>query len=305
MAASSLDPAFRVAAPVLDAPAGPGPAVLQRPCKPADITATATTRASGGAVWGVIRLRGKHCSLHLDDGPTMLLDSSGTALHLAPMTRHTNELVGDPRADIPLAAGDALWGFSWAGSWCGPRAASVVLPLVDRSSGTTKSYGTAKARLIGRQPGCSGSSAATLTQGYAGSDRSGDDFSSSASAVLPAPPAWGDLRASLALPATVSPTRIPVSPLTITNPTDRTITLLPCPTYTLEIGGWNSVQSGIDNSLPCTGSMVVPARGHLRVSLPAVAYGEGQPHQFRRGTRVTVRVAIANLSTVTASTVVG
>src|SRR3954471_23462359 len=98
---SPLDAAFHVAAPVLLAPSGPGPALMQKPCKPADVTATATTRLIGGAVQGVIRLIGHACSLHISGGPSALLDATGHRLAVPLQARPADQFIGDPRPDLP------------------------------------------------------------------------------------------------------------------------------------------------------------------------------------------------------------
>ena len=286
------------------APAGPGPAQWQRPCRPGDVTATATTRAIGGAVQGVIRLLGRHCSLHISNGPTALVGENGARLDVA-LKQRSNELIGDPRPDLSLAAGDVLWGFSWTGSWCGPRAAGVVVPLVDDTAAASTSYGTVVAPISGEQLRCTSGSTALLTQGYGGPDAIGDDFSDGPEAVLPRPAAWSELTAALILPDKVTATSIPSPTLVISNPTDEAVVLLPCPAYGLEVAAGSDTLTSIADPLPCSGTMVVPAHDSLRIHLATITYGTGQPRPDRPGTQVTVSVAIAGIHTAVAATRVG
>jgi hypothetical protein len=124
------DSAFRVAAPALDFAAGPGPAIEQASCVPSDVTATAQTRAIPSGVIGVVELVGAHCSLHISTSLTELLDSAGNGLAIpVDATVTTVNPALNQRTDIPLAIGIAGWGFTWRGSWCGPKATAVVIAL--------------------------------------------------------------------------------------------------------------------------------------------------------------------------------
>lgn len=254
---------------------------------------------------GVIRLLGDHCSLHVMNGPTALLGDKGKALSVPLQARSAQDFAGDPRPDLPLAAGDVLWGFTWAGSWCGPRAGFVLVPLVDEYTVTHKSYGSVRARVRGDQLPCTAGSHATLTQGYGGDDAVGGEFSAGAEAVLPAPSAWRDLRATVALPTSVGATQVPAYVLTLSNPTGRPVTLLPCPDYGFEVDAGNSSMADNNGPLPCSGSMSIPSRGSLSFTLSAITIGEGQPHPYMKGTRVSVRVAIGGVPTATARSHIG
>jgi hypothetical protein len=135
-----------------------------------------------------------------------------------------------PRYDIPLGAGDALWGFTWTGSWCGPKAATVVIPMTDdpRDPAAKGPYGDLRVPLTGPQPPCTGVSRSALRPGVAGAP-GGPTWP--ADPVLPAPADWAGLSATLTLPATSPSGLVPAAVFTLLNRTGAAITLSPCPEY--------------------------------------------------------------------------
>jgi hypothetical protein len=288
---------------MLMAPAGPA-AVRQRPCHPVDVTATATTRAIVGGVAGVVHLQGKSCSLHVTLGTTGLLDAAGHHLKLTVVTKQSKVNPPDNvRPDLELAQGRALWGFTWTGSWCGAKAATVVLPMTDDPSDPNNKgpYRTLQARLIGPQPLCTGRSSAVLRSGVPGST-AGVHWP--ADAVLPAPPSWAALGASISLPATSDPSVLAPFTLTLTNPTAQPIALSPCPEYTFLLAAGSTEQAG-PGVLPCHAHETVPAHGSAQFTIPAQDYAWLPATRVPAGTRITVRVAIAAAPTATATTRAG
>jgi hypothetical protein len=283
----------------------------QPPCKPDDVRATASTKAIVGGVAGVITLDGTHCALHITRGPTRLLDASGHELPAAlDATTPKVNPPENPRPDLALADGHALWGFTWTGSWCGPAAASVVVPMTDDPTWPDAAgpYGDLHVPLSGPAPTCTGSSHAVLRPGVAG--RPAED-SSPAEAVLPAPPSWAGLEESLSIPATVSNT-LPPYTLTLTNPTETPITLSPCPAYGYAISvsragkGYPSAQDSFGpGSLPCPSRSQIDPYQSVTLTLPGVEIDAGSPTPYPKGSLVTVEVAIAGVATAKAVAHVG
>ena len=221
---------YLVGASVLLWPAGPGPALMQRPCQTRDVNATAVTKTIVGGVAGVLHLTGTGCSLHISQGPQQLVAADGPML--AVRTDDTPPATNPPRVprdDLPLAAGNVLWGFTWTGSWCGPRAAGIVIVMKDDPgvNGDHGSYGAVRAPLTGPQPACVGDSDAVLRPGIAGNPAD-DQGPVAADAVLPVPPAWAGLRGGVTIPSTVTDA-VPAFTYTLTNRTDLPIPLSPAP----------------------------------------------------------------------------
>jgi hypothetical protein len=293
------DSAFRVAAPILDAAAGPGPAPDQPACLPSDVTATAQTRPIASGVAGVVELVGAHCSLHISSWPTELLDSAGNTLAIpvdATVTAVNPAL--NQRTDIPLGIGVAGWGFTWRGSWCGPAAAAVVIALdPDPSQPASGSPTHIVVPLSGPAPPCEGHTDAVLVPGVPGGPTD---------ATLTPPPEWAGLRASLTLPATTDGHTLPAAVVELHNTTAVPITISPCPDYVLDID--SSVSGGTEmdgggGAMPCPQSArVVPAHGTISYHLDAQPYDQGGPgNGANHGSIVTARFAIAGIATARAT----
>jgi hypothetical protein len=291
---------WQVAAPELlraDGPITP----YRRRCAPGQITATAQTRLSTDGVVGVVTLSGDHCSIPVDEGPTELLAATGDRLAVRSVEMNPQDNPGQNiRPDIAFANGQAIWGFSWTGSWCGAAAASVVLPTYDPSTDSLLPVGHVRARLSGPQPACQGTSHSTLTAGAAGLPTE---------PVLPPPAAWSGLTARLHVARVTDGNELTQLVATLRNSTDRPIALDPCPSYTMEfishITGFGKKPTtgtevnGANGSFGCRQpATVVPANGEVAFHLPDRADDAGTsaiPHST-----VTIRFAIAGVPTATA-----
>lgn len=291
---------YLAAAPMLGAPSGgpvePGPA-----CTPQTVQATARTVDMLDGVAGVITFSGKDCQLHIRLGPTSLLDAAG---HPLPVELDSIPPLLNPadnaRPDLTLSSGQAIWGFTWTGSWCGPRATTIVVPMNDAPVvyGVQTSYGDLHVPLTGPLPACHGRSDSILRPGVPG--RADEP-------VLPAPPAWAPLRAAVSVP-TATATGVPPYTMTLTNSTSTSIPLSPCPAFgslvAVARAGTGS-PSGEDSFgsrvLRCPSHAEVPAHGSLTLQLPAADFGG----TYETGSLVTVQVAIAGVGTASATTHVG
>jgi hypothetical protein len=196
-----------------------GPPRRQPDCRLAQITATATLRRIAAGVAGVVRLHGRSCSLTLAFEAVSLLDSHG---HRLPITVDTHAAVGDfDRPDIALAGGAADWGFAWVGSWCGPAATAVRIPLTGRYAGADLDV-----PLRGPGPPCGGRSHATLALGAAG------DLDGQGAATQPAPHTWRHLHEQVLLSRSTDGESISRVDVRLTNTTGQPIVLSPCPSLT-------------------------------------------------------------------------
>jgi hypothetical protein len=296
------DSAFRVAAPVLDYAVGPGPAPVQPACVPSDVTASAHTRPIASGVAGVVELVGAHCSLYISTSPTELLDSAGNNLAVpVDATVTTINPALHQRTDVDFALGSVDWGFTWRGSWCGPKAASIVIDL-DANSSQPASGSTEQivAPLTGPAPPCQGHSAVVLIPGVPGGPTD---------ATLTPPPEWAGLRATLTLPATTDGSTLSSAVVQLENTTAAAIVMSPCADYALDIdnatAGGSALQGG-GGSLPCPHTPeVVPANGAISYELGPQTYDEGDPAGgATKGSTVTARFAIAGISTARATSLV-
>lgn len=297
-------PPWLVGAPALQYPSGPG--IPDAPtCSAAQVTATATTRPIVGGVAGVISLKASGCGLHITHGPTALLSRTGKSLGVRlDSTQPKVNPPLDPRSDWPLLTGDAVWGFTWTGSWCGVAAAQVLLPMTGdpHDPADEEDHGTLRIPLTGPQPSCSGRSTSVLRIGIPGRAEEG---------VLPAPPEWSELRGAVSLPDVLHGT-LPPYELTLSNPTAQAIWLSPCPQVGVLLAVRNSVghdPSASDTfggqTLSCPVPPVVPAHGSVHVTLQGWDFDQGIEQPYHPGSVVTVEVAVAGMATAKAVAHVG
>jgi hypothetical protein len=118
---------FRMAPPPQEV-IGPVP-MLRATCTPQQISATAATRRTDGGVLGVIRLVGavvshkyglaERCTLPIARGPSALIGTDGRPLKVPLSGGDPTSPPANPRPDMALNDGNAIWGFAWLGSYCG------------------------------------------------------------------------------------------------------------------------------------------------------------------------------------------
>lgn len=273
-----------------------GPMTFRRPdCRPGQIAAQAQTRRSTYGVLGVVHLRGTRwyrmprihqrlrCSLPVRRGPTALLDGAGRRL---PVPLEPMSPVNPPanvRSDIPLSNGEAVWGFSWLGSWCGPAPAAVLLPLA------TRPRSTLRVPLTGASPGCAGRSSSRLIDGIAGD---------SADGVQPPAPAFAHLRLHLSVePGT---TRRQVADLdAVLTTTGPAVVLSPCPSFAGR--DWARSRGGFSDplataTLGCLGDPPVITVGQpLRFTVAGPSLTQSGRRGARPGSTVRLTVGVAGV----------
>jgi hypothetical protein len=262
---------------------GPTPPA-QAPCNATDVTASATTRPIRHGVAGIVRLKGDHCSIDSKAGPDELR-SGDTALGVRAIPwNQQSDPVAVPGYEFPLAAGNAVWSFTWTGSWCGSHATSIVMPL-------TNSHGDVVAPLAGPHPACAAGPTTTpsiLRAGAPGIPGQPD---------LPAPAEWSGLRAKLHLPKVLHSAKLPHLAVRLRNITGHDIVLAPCPAYAIVAfnrRGEGGTAKGYGSSFPCPGHpRVIPAHGAPIVAIPASHYSRRlvAPH----GGHVKVTFAIRDV----------
>lgn len=279
---------FRLAGPLGEVPII-GPAVIPRAtCTAKQITASAATRRTIGGVLGVVRLRGDvvandsgyplRCSLPISHGPSRLIAADGRSLPVRLANGNARYPAGNPRSDLPLASGDAIWGFAWFGSACDDRAVALEVPL--------KQGGSIRAPLRGPQPLCS-SGGSVLVDGIAG--RPGEP-------VQPARPEYAQLRLSGHIESGTTPYRVAPIKLTLRTVGTNPVPLDPCPAYSSSV--WANARNGGFGgtyklgALACTQTVRVIRPGHpLRFTV-----GSGWLDETAiRGSTVHVDIGIAGV----------
>jgi hypothetical protein len=251
----------------------------KRTCRPHEVSATATTRHSPDGVVAVVILTTRHaCDIHVGDLDPTLFDADGNSLSVP--------VVAD--LDTTNPAQNPNWwpfttlGFGWDGSWCGAPAATVVVPL---------KKGTVQAPLSGPQPGCSGTSTATIVPGTFG--HPGDPVQS-------APPEWRFLSASFHVPKVTRTPSLVHPTVTFTNSSDQPVVLGPRPTYAIGIHdkyGDGTEAAGLRRLPTRAAGRTVPAEGSLRVELPTQSIVD--VYRDLRGRPVSVTFAMAGVPTAT------
>jgi hypothetical protein len=264
-------------------------------CTVGQITARAATRRTVDGVLGVIRLRGavvthRHgvalrCALPIRRGPAALIGAGGRRLAVPLSVGDTTDPPSNPRPDLALNDGDAIWGFAWLGSHCGTPARAVAVPLyhADRR--------WLRVALHGPQPGCASTSRASwLIDGVAG--RPGQP-------VQPPRPEYSQLRLDGRIDA--GSTTLGLGPIELTLFTTGTAPLVldPCPVYagrddaTAHPGGFSDpIESG---HLPCTHHRVVIRPGHpLHWTIAAISFTQFG-HRALAGSTVYVDIGIGGV----------
>jgi hypothetical protein len=274
-----------------------GPLTVPRAiCRPQQISATAATRRTEGGVLGVIRLVGavvthrdglaERCTLPVTRGPLALLGADGGRLKVPLSRGDRTSPPSNPRPDIALNNGNAIWGFAWLGSYCGAPARAIEVPL-DKAN-----QASLRVPLRGPQPTCNAQTAASrLIDGIAGAP---------GQPVQPPRPDYSSLRLTGQIePGTTHSLLAPID-LTLRTIGSAQVILDPCPAYagrdeaTARSGGFDDpIHSGY---LPCTKQPAVVRPGHpLHWTVPATSLLQTPGTGAIPGTTVWVRLNIAGV----------
>jgi hypothetical protein len=276
-------------------------------CMPQQIRATAATRRTGGGVLGVIRFIGavvshrdgvaERCTLPIARGPSALIAADGRHLKVPLSSGDRTSRPENPRADIPLTVGKAIWGFAWLGSYCGPPARAIEVPLHYAREGSLR------VPLSGPQPPCKPSAGASmLIDGVAGGP---------GQPVQPPRPEYSNLRLTGQIePGTTGDQLAPID-LTLRTVGSAPVTLDPCPAYagrdygTAHTGGFSApISTGY---LPCTKHAAVIRSGHpLHWTIPATSFMQSGPGSAAiPGSTVYVQLGIAGVPPLRLKTTAG
>jgi hypothetical protein len=265
-------------------------------CTSQQIRATAATRRTGGGVLGVIRLVGavvshrdgeaERCTLPIARGPSALIGTDGQPLRVPLSGGERTSPPANPRPDIALNNGNAIWGFAWLGSYCGTPARAIEIPLHHAGQASLR------VPLHGPQPACEpATGASTLIDGIAGAP---------GQPVQPPRPDYSSLRLTGHIePGTTSGRLAPID-LTLRIIGSAPVTLDPCPAYagrddaTARSGGFSDpISSGY---LPCTSHAAVIRPGHpLHWTIPATSLLQTPGTGAIPGTTVYVQLGIAGV----------
>lgn len=273
-----------------------GIALPRATCTPRQISATAATRRTEGGVLGVIRLVGavvshgnagdERCTLPIAQGPSALLGTDGRRLKVPLSDGDRTSPPANPRPDIDLTIGDAIWGFAWLGSYCGVPARAVEIPLDHAGESFLR------VPLRGPQPACNPAAGASmLIDGIAGAP---DD------PVQPPRPDYSSLRLTGHIqPGTTSSQLAPID-LTLSTIARAPVTLDPCPAYagtdyaTARSGGFSDPISTL--YLPCLDHAVEVRSGHpLRWTVPTTSLLLTPGTGAIPGSTVSVQLGIAGV----------
>ncbi|HEX3708069.1 MAG TPA: hypothetical protein VHV76_15690 [Mycobacteriales bacterium] len=229
-------------------------------CRLSDLRATAALHPDGTLVEGAAVVQGHRCSLSVSAAPT-LVDRTGRQLPIPVVRPPVTD--SPPGYDFAFGlSGEVTVGFTWRGSWCGARAASLQL----RVNG-----GDLRIPLSGAQPTCAGSSNTELIPGIVGGSPNPNQ------AVQGPPPEWSKLKVSVTAQPFVRDTHLGVLRVVLLNPTSRPVVLTPDPTYL--VGLWDTHGEGTagiaERPLPAKlAGTVVPAHGYARISLPPIRFND-------------------------------
>jgi hypothetical protein len=266
-------------------------------CTPRQISATAATRQTDGGVLGVIHLVGAvvshrnglaaRCTLPIARGPSALIGTNGRLLNVPLSGGDRTSRPANPRPDIALNNGNAIWGFAWLGSYCGAPARAIEIPLAHAGEASLR------VPLRGPQPACNPAiGTSTLIDGIAGAP---------GEPVQPPRPDYSSLRLTGHIePGTTSDQLAPID-LTLRTIGTTPVTLDPCPAYaggadgTARSGGFGGpISSGF---LPCTSHTAVIRPGHpLHWTIPASSFLQSGPGSGAiSGSTVYVQLGIAGV----------
>ncbi|HTR68990.1 MAG TPA: hypothetical protein VMH41_02025 [Mycobacteriales bacterium] len=247
----------------------------RRTCKSSEVNATAETRrAPDGVVAVAVLTTDRKCDIHVGELKPTLYDAQHNPLDLP--------VVDNP--DTANPASNEGWipkttlGFAWDGSWCGPDATTVSIPL-------TK--GAVEATFNGPEPKCTGTSASTIIPGAFGNGRE---------PVQGAPPEWRFLTTSFHVPAVTRSPSFVHPRVTFTNSSDQPVVLRPFATYGIGVRdkyGDGTEVLALHPLRLAAGADTVPADGLLTVKLPS----ESIVTDYRnlRGRRVTATFSMAGV----------
>jgi hypothetical protein len=273
-----------------------GVALPRATCAARQISATAATRRTGGGVLGVIRLVGavvshrygfaERCTLPIAQGPSALIGADGRRLTVPLSGGDRTSPPANPRPDLALSEGDAIWGFAWLGSYCGAPASAIEIPL--------DHVGQAPLRipLSGPQPRCQPStSPSMLIDGIPGA---------AGEPVQPPRPDYTSLRLTGHIARGTNTGQLAPIDLTLRTIGNAPITLDPCPAYagrdwaTARSGGFSDpIASGY---LPCTSHPAVIRPGHpLHLTIPATSLLQTPGTGAIPGSTVYVQLGIAGV----------
>ena len=245
----------------------PGPYGQDVPaCRPAQIRAKATGQRSVYGVLAVIHLTGtaRHrvpnlhssvpCPLALAQAPVALLDYAGRPLAVPQNS-------GQPSMETEGSAvegGNAIVGLAWLGSYCGPRAASIRMPLSEPAGAAVR------VPYDGPSPPC--------TDGQSDSKLYRGATASPGEPVDPPPPAWNQLRLTLHAGAGTTTRQLGQIKAILTNVGKTTVYLSPCPWYS----GWYDANTRANGGF---GSGI--SNGQLACTHEVTAIAPGRPYTFR------------------------
>jgi hypothetical protein len=269
----------------------------QRPCKASDVVTSARLSPALDGVLGVIVVTGKSCSLTVDVTKIRLLGADGRALNVPAGKGNPVNPPDELGSGFAEAAGSVSVGFAWTGSYCGPAANSLTIPLLPA---------TLRIRLVGASPTCRSGNRSLLVSGIV--DRPG-------APVEPAPRAWLSLRARLVLPAVVKPGPIPAS-VVLTNSAPAPVSLSgPCPTAAAGMVIPLRPSSGVHGESEAAGSnggdlcrvnMAVPAKSSLTVQLGKLSAAPEDPRNpWWKGEKLTVEWGMAGVPMAQATATIG
>ena len=275
-----------------------GPALMRRAaCMPGQIRAIAATRRTGGGVLGVIRLVGavvsrkdgvaERCALPITRGPSALIGADGRHLRVPLSAGDPTNPPGNPRPDVALTEGKAIWGFAWLGSWCGAPARAIALPLHHAGQASLL-----RISLRGPQPGCApAAEPSRLIDGIAGAP---------GEPVQPPRPDYSSLRLTGQIEPGTNHWQIAPIDLTLRTIGNAPVTLDPCPGYAGR--DWATARSGgFSDSLgpgylPCTTHAAVIRPGHpLHWTIPAISLLQTPGTGAIPGSTVYVGLGIAGV----------
>jgi hypothetical protein len=266
-------------------------------CTPRQISATAVTRRTDGGVLGVMHLVGavvshrdglaERCTLPIARGPSALISADGRRLKVPLSGGDRTSRPANPRPDIALNNGNAIWGFAWLGSYCGAPARAIEIPLAHAG------HASLRVPLRGPQPACQpATGTSTLIDGIAGAP---------GEPVQPPRPGYSSLRLTGQIePGTSSDQLAPID-LTLRTTGSAPVTLDPCPAYagrdyaTARSGGFSGpISSGY---LPCAEHEAVIRPGHpLHWTIPASSFLQSGPGSGAiPGSTVYVQLGIAGV----------